>query len=376
MIALQRLRFPILAVAIAALLAALWAGLLRIGFRWPILHTPLLMAHGPLMVSGFLGTLISLERAVALNRRWAYLAPLSTAPTAVLVAAGGPGFSGPLLMAAGSGLLLVIFAALMRFQPTLSTATMALGALMWLLGNVLWLSGRSIPHVILWWMGFLVLTVAGERLELSHLLHRTRRHHVTFGVATGLLLAAPMLALGTFDAGMRLSGAGLILLTVWLARHDIARRTVRRAGLTRFIAICMLAGDVWLGVGGLLALIYGGVMGGPHYDAILHAVFVGFIFGMIFGHAPIIFPAMLRFPIAFDPGFYLHLGLLHLSLVLRLGGDLAGQPALRQLGGLLNAVAILLFLANTLRGARKATQTESRQAPAGSAERARVSLHR
>ena len=68
MIALQRLRFPILAVAIAALLAALWGGLLRIGFRWPILHAPLLMAHGPLMVSGFLGTLISLERAVALNR--------------------------------------------------------------------------------------------------------------------------------------------------------------------------------------------------------------------------------------------------------------------------------------------------------------------
>jgi hypothetical protein len=33
-----------------------------------------------------------------------------------------------------------------------------------------------------------------------------------------------------------------------LATFDIARRTVRQSGVTRFIAVCLLSGYVWLGV--------------------------------------------------------------------------------------------------------------------------------
>ena len=65
------LRMVLVAVAMTALLAGLWAGLLRLGWPWPILRSTLLVNHGPLMVSGFLGTLISLERAVAVSGLWA-----------------------------------------------------------------------------------------------------------------------------------------------------------------------------------------------------------------------------------------------------------------------------------------------------------------
>ena len=57
---------------------------------------------------------------------------------------------------------------------------------------------------------------------------------------------------------------------------------------------------------------------------------------------------------AHDPTFYIPLILLQLSLVLRIGGDLSGWWTGRQLGGLLNAVAILLFLVNTVRVVRGA----------------------
>src|SRR5574338_888570 len=75
------LRLPLMFLAIGALLAGLWAGLLRIGWPIPPLSPRLLIEHGPLMVSGFLGTLISLERAVALSqlqqgRRIYFLVPL------------------------------------------------------------------------------------------------------------------------------------------------------------------------------------------------------------------------------------------------------------------------------------------------------------
>ncbi|ACZ87154.1 hypothetical protein [Streptosporangium roseum] len=44
--------------------------------------------HGPLMALGFLGTLICLERAVALRSRWGYTAPALSALGAVALAAG------------------------------------------------------------------------------------------------------------------------------------------------------------------------------------------------------------------------------------------------------------------------------------------------
>ena len=68
---------------------------------------------------------------------------------------------------------------------------------------------------------------------------------------------------------------------------------------------------------------------------------------MIFGHVPIIFPAVLGKPILFSPLFYSHLVLLHLSLLLRVGGDLTVWLPARQWGGLFNIIALLLFLANT-----------------------------
>ena len=52
-------------LAFVILTAAAWAGLLRLGWAWPVLQPTLPVSHGPLMVAGFFGTLIALERAVA-----------------------------------------------------------------------------------------------------------------------------------------------------------------------------------------------------------------------------------------------------------------------------------------------------------------------
>jgi hypothetical protein len=107
--------------------------------------------------------------------------------------------------------------------------------------------------------------------------------------------------------------------------------------------------------------MWGGEVAGPRYDALWHALFVGFVFSMIFGHAPVIFPALLRLRIPFSGSFYVPLVLLHLSLLLRVWGDLALWPSGRQWGGLLNTLAILLFFANVARRALSARTTP--QAP-------------
>jgi hypothetical protein len=111
------------------------------------------------------------------------------------------------------------------------------------------------------------------------------------------------------------------------------------------MAGCMLAGYAWLGVAGATWLVRGAALEGPRYDAVLHAVFLGFTVSMIMAHAPTILPAVLRRPLPYTPVLVLPAVLLHGSLVLRLwAGDGLGLATAHRIGGVLNIVAVLLFV--------------------------------
>ena len=88
--------------------------------------------------------------------------------------------------------------------------------------------------------------------------------------------------------------------------------------------------------------------GHPWRDAALHAIFLGFVFSMVIGHAPIIFPAVMRVKIPYSPLFYLPLIVLHLSLAWRVTGSLSDVWLLRQSGGLINGVSLALFILTLL----------------------------
>jgi hypothetical protein len=353
---ITKLKFPLMMLGMLALLSALWAGLIRLGWGWPAWQPALAMSHGPLMICGFLGTVIGVERAVALNRPWTYLGPALTGLGGLTLILGLPNPIGPMLLTLGSLALVIVFGLILRLHLANYTLTMAAGAMLWLVGNVLWLTGWPIYAIVWWWVGFLILTIAGERLELNRVLRLSGHVRQLFLAAIGLFLAGLLLNLANYDLGVRLTGVGLVALGLWLLRYDIARFTVRKTGLTRFIAICLLTGYGWLGIGGALAIFFGGVAAGPAYDAMLHAILVGFVMSMIFGHAPIIFPAILGKPLNFSTVFYSHLTLLHLSLLLRLMGDLALWLPLRQWAGLLNVVAIVLFMVNTVQAVHQSAQ--------------------
>ncbi|HEY5343276.1 MAG TPA: hypothetical protein VIJ66_06405 [Solirubrobacteraceae bacterium] len=101
-------------------------------------------------------------------------------------------------------------------------------------------------------------------------------------------------------------------------------------------------------------------------------MFLGFVMSMVFAHAPVIVPAVLRVPLPFHRGFYAHLALLHASLALRLlGGDLAGNLAAWQWGGVLGAVAILLFLTVSAFAVLHARRV-ARRAPGEQARRSQI----
>jgi hypothetical protein len=348
-------RFSLLIMSLLFLLLALWTGLARLGWDTTWLQSRLTPDHGPLMVCGFLGTLISLERSVALGRWWGYVAPFMAGMGSLELTAGLPARPGMLLITLGGLGLVAIFVFIIVKQPTLFTLTMGLGAGAWLVGNALWLAGRGIPQIVHWWIGFLILTIVGERLELNRFLAPSRYTKPTFCIGLGLFLAGLIGASAVPAQGNWISGFGMVALALWLARYDVARFTVQRKGLPRYIALCLFGGYVWLGIGGLIRLfaIRLEIAGSPVYlvyDAALHSIFLGFVFSMIFAHAPIIFPAVAGRPMAFRRVFYCHVVLLHLSLIVRIAGDLTGSFSAYRWGGLLSVIALLMFLADSLYG--------------------------
>ena len=351
---LNRFPLPFLFLAILGLLAALWAGLMRLGWQLPALTPTLAMLHGPIMISGFLGTLITLERAVAMKQKWMYLPPLLSG-LGWLLATILPNLPlGVILLTFASLGGVAILTEIVRRETALHTVTMFLGSLAWLTGNLLWMFGWQIYQVVFFWMAFLVLTIAGERLELSRVLRPSKTQQILFGGIVVIFLAGILLALFNLQLGTRLSGLGLLLLLLWSLRNDIAWRNIRhKLPLTRYIAWCLALGFIWLGVGGGLSLGFGAQVAGPRYDALLHVVFVGFVMSMIFGHAPIIFPAILGIPINFQPAFYVHLIVLHVSLLVRVIADYTNQSTLRMWGGLMNEIAILIFIGVTVYSVRK-----------------------
>ncbi len=341
----QRMWLGLIGAGVLSLVAGMWGGLIRMGWPWPVVDTVTVTAHGALMVSGFLGTVIGLERAVALRVGWVYLGPLLSGLATIALLAG-VSLAVPVLgLALAAALLAATLALIVRRHPALYTVTMLVGGLAWLVGNVLWLAGYPIYRVVPFWMAFLVLTVAGERLELARFTRPSPLRRETFVASVAVVLIGVLASVWLFDASIRLAGLGLLLLAAWLLRYDIALQTVRRTGATRYIAVALLGGYIWLGIGGALELWAGGVAAGYLYDAALHAVFVGFIMSMIFGHALIIVPALTRRALPYRPVFYAPLALLSVSLLIRIVGDLAGDSAWRMAGGLLNATAIVLFMA-------------------------------
>ncbi|MCX7960658.1 MAG: hypothetical protein N2653_03660 [Burkholderiales bacterium] len=337
-------RVALFACGFASLAFGIAAGLARAGLDLPLARAELAALHGPLVGGAFFGTVIGLERAVALGRAWVWLAPLGAAAGALAWILGAGRAAGGALLAAGGLVLLAASLELWRRHAELPNACLALGAACLPAGAALVAGGDSQSATPLW-LGFLALTIAGERLELSRLLPRSRTALLAFAAIAAALFASSLVAAFAPAVGWPALCTTMLALALWLAIFDVARRTVREQGLARYIASALLAGYAWLAAGALIALGTAEFLPGrPAYDAALHAFFLGFAFSMVFGHAPIIAPALLRVSLPYAPVLYAPLALLHATVALRIVGDLAAFAPLRAAGASGNAAAIALFL--------------------------------
>ncbi|WP_314129605.1 hypothetical protein [Schaalia odontolytica] len=402
-------RLSFLLLAGVALLAGLDASLVRLGAIAPVTSTSLGTVHGLLMIYGFLGTAICLERAVALQsdgrRAWAYAAPLLTgaggistgiislnegARTALVnlpipryLAAHLTGFTPERMMPGflitlGMALLTAIYCYVWsRRQATHAVLIQLMGAIIGLGGILLWWRGLETARAVPWWLAFLIVTIIGERVELARLTFASGSTERRITAECVALMVGLTVALYSPTIGYPMIGLSLGALMADTAWHDVARGTVRMRGLPRLAAVCMLSGYGWGLVPSLMWIIAPPAFDGYGYDAGIHAITIGFVVSMLLAHAPVIIPAVARREVPYHPAMWIPFAFLQISLALRLlaGAREAAYPW--RLGGTLGVVGVLLFVATTLtvtvRRAREASRERRLIDEAGASSAAGVS---
>ena len=361
--ALPRSRMALLIGAGLAALLGLVAALIRADLIHPSGRVPLADLHGGLMVYGFLGAAIGLERAVAYRSggsgkpAWGFLAPAlgllgsllcllsllasscGAAPAWVKVELiGGIPWTLSMLV------LTAIYSAIWRRQPSAEVIIQVLGSLVGLVGAAGWVAGLDAAVLAPTWLFFLVLTIVGERVELARAVFSdVRLESGILGLSLLAVLMLPVQAMAP-SVGYPLLGLSLGLLLLVMASHDVAKGTFRHGGLPGFMGTCMLSAYAW----GLLAALIWMVapLDSSTYwgDMALHALAVGFIMTMVIAHVCMIVPSVIRRPLPFHPLLWVAWALMQVGLLIRLLGAIRLYTPLWKAGNLLNVLGILSMM--------------------------------
>lgn len=325
------------AMVVLSVILGILAGYNRLG--WAGLPTGLAGEHGALMVGSFLGTLIILERAVIAKNKWFLAIPLINGLSLPLFLMGY-GDLALLALVAGSMGLCYIYLDIIHRNKELYFYVMLIGSVCCLIGNILAWKFHFYPQALPWWMSFLLLTIAGERLELTKFLP-IKSGQKLFLL---LLLLLFVVAGGSFyhGWGQLVAGVALFLVAVWLLKFDNIWESFKMKGLHRFSAIMLGAGYLWLAVSGICMALTAYIP--IAYDVLVHTFFLGFTFSMIFAHGPVILPGIAKLPFnPFSKGLYIWGVLLHFSLLLRICGSVYGIYPLKMWSGFFNGIFIVAY---------------------------------
>jgi hypothetical protein len=334
---LMKKTFFILPFIVLNLLLAIWTGLIRIGINLPadvaVAH------HGSLMVNCFLASLIFLERAITFRNKWVLLLPFINALSFIMFLASAPQVAFLMNIVAATGFLVMCGLFIYQHKELYYYVFFA-GAFCLLCGNIVLFSSTFYPAAVVYWMQFLLFTIVAERLELSRFLPVRKSSHIVLLVILAISFISLFLS---FHSGGNIGFAvSLILTAIWLLKYDMAFKSAKLKGQHRYSGLLLITGYAWLIVTAAIMLIWQRFPFG--YDAMLHSFFIGFVFSMIFSHAPVILPAVMKLPLkVYRPVLYAWFVLLQLSLAARIVADINDFAEVRKYSGLVNGISFLMF---------------------------------
>jgi hypothetical protein len=336
---MKNLTYVILPLALITMLTGMYIGFIRIGWAFPAPLSLPIPHHGILMAGSFLGTLISVERVYTLKNRLVWLIPILMISSLVFILLQQNQVAFGVLLMGSIGYLMICIQNFRTYKLK-GDALLLIGAFFQIVAFTTFILTHSYPISFAGWLLFFLLTIVGERLNLTRFLPVSQKAAIELYIWFGVLIVSSFLYHFGFALGVNLCLWGI---AQWLFRNDIALINIKRDGHYQFLGAALIGAYIWLFITGSLGLIKSD---NPWlYDALLHAFFVGFVLSMVLAHAPVIFPGLLQIKQRpFHPFMYVWLIALHISLFLRIYGDLSENYELRKLGGLLNGISFVGYL--------------------------------
>jgi len=339
---MAKLKLIVVPFIFLGLLCGILSGLFRIGWHMPI--SSIAIEHGGFILGSFLGTVVLIERVVPMGKKALILFPFLNGLSSVFFILGMRQLAFYMLAIGAAGLVFIYIIILKKHKENYYYLMM-LGALCWFTGNILMISKMFYPLASSWWIAFILLTVFGERLELSKFLPKSKGKSLFMYISLGVYFVGLILPFHSY--GSYVQGMGFLLLALWLLKYDMIRISIKKPGIHRYLAVNLLAGYIWMIVMALsIFLPFGGAL---NYDTLLHCFFLGFTFSMIFAHGPIILPGLLKLPFKpFHNMLYIWTALLQLSILIRVTSNYAVWVDLRKWSGMLSTTAIVFYLVNLI----------------------------
>jgi nitrite reductase (NO-forming) len=350
-------RLAILIWAVIACLTGLMTAFARIGLS-PFAQSPeLVSVHGALMVFGFLGTAIGMERGVAYHAgsadhpRWGLIAPLLGALGVVSVfilalipslPSWWPAIPGA-FWAASMFELSAVYIGIWSWQNSVTLIIQMMGSLTGALGMILYACSVPALRLAPMWMVFLVLTIIGERLELARVSFTGKFVENTLITAAATSVIGAILILIISEVGYVILGLSFLVLLITMLSHDIARHTFKLPGMTGFMGVAMLCAYTWGIIGSLMWIFLPQTDLFSQRSAFALVCFdLGFTMTMVIAHASIIVPAIIRRPMPFSTLMWIPLVALESGLAIGAIGTVRGSEVIGQAG---SVIAILSLLA-------------------------------
>jgi hypothetical protein len=336
--------FILLPFIVIALLSGLLSGWTRLGWDFPLsVSTSASVAqHGAIMASGFLGSLILLEKIVLLQNRWFLVLPLVNALSVPSFLLDYQTLAMILLLIGSTAMVCVAIYFLLKYSESYHYLLLGGAVLLWI-GNFRLLISNFYPATLPYLMGFFLLVIVGERLEMSRFLPVSK---FKINVLWTMLLAwvVSILLIPFHSKMFPFTSILLSGIALWLLQNDMPKHSIKKAGLHRFVGINLIIAYLWLSIFGIWQFLP--LKTGFAYDAFVHLYFIGFVLAMVLAHAPIILPSVLKLGVKpFHWVLYAWVAIVHSSLIIRLIGDVIENGTWRKIGGLMNGIGFLGYLA-------------------------------
>ncbi|MDW7978679.1 MAG: hypothetical protein RMH74_07740 [Candidatus Caldarchaeum sp.] len=318
--------------AFVCLMLGLVGGLSRMGLVQPPLQQ-IAQNHGPLMVVGFLAALIAAERALTLNNVLMAVASTHFSLGGLLLMFPLEILNAVLWLGGGIAFLLWSVWTVVKFRKNFSTVFFVAAGFLLLAGNIFFILNYPTTYYVFAWTIFFTSFIVGERMDMLKITKASKASYLS--AATSI----PMAFMGLASMNKYFFSALFILLLLSVARHDVALRFIKRGGFSRYLSLGLFTAYLWLAVSAVLWLLSSST------DVMLHSVFLGFVGTMVFAHAPIILPALLKTRHFYSPLLYIPFTLLQLSTAIRLVSAQTLQIGLWSLSGALTVVSVVVFIA-------------------------------